>query len=123
MSRAFIANSDYQVIDRQPVMLTKGETVTITKPDRVWPGWVAVMTSTNRKTHIPGSHLAIDGDTATLLNDFDSTDLCVKQGDKVLSLHEVHGWHWCENQASGEKGWLADYLLKPSQDATSQEDR
>ncbi len=114
MNQKFIANADFQVIDRQPVKLTASEIVTVTAPDRAWPGWVAIKTSTERKAHIPGEFLTIDGDSATLLEAFDSTDLCVKRGDKILSRREIHGWHWCENLASGEKGWLASYLLTPA---------
>jgi len=115
MTQTFIANADFQVIDRQPVKLIAGETVTVTAPDRAWPGWVAIQTTAQRKAHIPGEFLAIDGSSATLLEAFDSTDLCVKRGDKILSLREIHGWHWCENQTNGGYGWLASYLLSPAE--------
>lgn len=115
MSQTFIANADFQVIDRQPVKLTASEIVTVTAPDRVWPGWLATKTSSERKVHIPSEFLAINGDSATLLEAFDSTDLCVKRGDKILSLREIHEWHWCENLTNGETGWLASYLLKSTQ--------
>lgn len=113
MSQTFIANADFQVIDRQPVKLTASEIVTVTAPDRAWPGWVAIQTATQRNAHIPDEFLTIDGDSATLLEDFDSTDLCVKRGDKILSHREIHGWHWCDNLTNAETGWLASYLLSP----------
>lgn len=115
MSQTFIANADFQVIDRHPVKLSANETVTVTAPDRAWPGWVAIQTNAQRKAHIPGEFLVIDGNSATLLEEFDSTDLCVKRGDKIHSLREIHGWHWCENLTTSEHGWLASYLLTPAE--------
>ena len=42
---------------------------------------------------------------------FDPTVLTLKRGDALVSLKQIHRWHWCRN-ASGAEGWVADYLLK-----------
>ena len=44
---------------------------------------------------------------------YDPKVLTLKRGDRIESLHQVHGWHWCQNQR-GEQGWVGGYLLKPA---------
>ena len=43
---------------------------------------------------------------------FDPTVLTIKRGDRLESLKQIHGWHWCRSE-SGKEGWVAGYLLKP----------
>jgi hypothetical protein len=43
---------------------------------------------------------------------FDPTVLTIRRGDRLTSLRQIHGWHWCRNDA-GSEGWVAGYLLRP----------
>jgi len=106
------ANADYTVIDRSPIVLHKGEPVTIRTADKAWPGWISITTTNGRQAHVPENILDIrDKHTATLTTDFDSRDLSARNGETFTSLREVHGWHWCRN-ADSKEGWLPGYLLE-----------
>jgi len=43
---------------------------------------------------------------------FDPSVLTIQRGDQLVSLRQIHGWHWCRNDA-GAEGWVAGYLLRP----------
>ena len=110
----FHANADYIVIDRSPLVLAAGTSVRVGASDRVWPGWVSVASPDGRTTFVPADRLDIlpDG-TGVMLDCFDATDLSVRQGDKIVSLREVDGWHWARN-TGGQEGWLPGYVLDPA---------
>ena len=111
-SRSFIATSEYRVIDRAPLLLVEGDCVRVGAPDPDWPGWTWVTAITGRGSYVPDSHIELRGDgTAVVLKDFHARDLSVVKNEKINSLREVQGWHWCRN-ANDEEGWLPAYLLK-----------
>lgn len=113
MSR-WIASSDYQVIEREPLLFVAGERVRVDQGDRAWPGWFWVVNGDGRGGHVPSEVLAgpvVAGAEAELIRDFDGRDLSVRRGDELVSLRELDGWHWCRNQ-EGDEGWVAAYLLK-----------
>jgi hypothetical protein len=39
--------------------------------------------------------------------------LTIRRGDRLVSVRQIHGWHWCRNDA-GAEGWVAGYLLRPA---------
>lgn len=110
----FLANADYIVIDRSPLVLDAGTIVMVGPSDRTWPGWVSVASPDGRSTYVPADRLEIMADgTGVMLDRFDATDLSVRQGEKVVSLREVDGWHWAR-AAAGHEGWLPGYVLDPA---------
>lgn len=113
----WIASSDYQVIEREPLVYRSGERVRVEQGDRTWPGWVWVVNGRGRGGYVPQTVLplgVVPGQDCELLAEFDGRDLCLRKGDILTSLREQDGWHWCRNQA-GEEGWVAGYLLKPAE--------
>ena len=38
------------------------------------------------------------------MEDYDPTVLTIKRGDKIESLKQIHGWHWCRNERGEEIG-------------------
>ena len=107
-----MAISDYEVIDRAPLVLEAGEAVRVGKRDADWPGWVWVTAINGRGSHVPEEILDWrDDGTARVLQAFHARDLSVVSGESVLSLQEVRGWHWCRG-ADGKEGWLPSYLLR-----------
>ena len=111
MPAAHTANADYEVIDRSPLLLETGERVRVGKRDADWPGWVWVTAISGRGSYVPEDHLDLaDDGTARVLHRFHARDLSVVKGERVESLREVKGWHWCRNE-DGEEGWLPAYLL------------
>ncbi len=112
MPRTLIATSDYEVIDRSPLVLAPGDSVRLGKRDADWPGWIWVTAINGRGSHAPEDILtASDDGTAKVTQPFQARDLSVVSGESVTSLREVKGWHWCRNE-KGEEGWLPAYLLR-----------
>ena len=109
-----IAKADYEEKDRDPLALTAGDEVTVGPADRSWPGWILVEDGNGRRGYVPEGILEPLGEGRFgLMEDYSSTVLTVKGGDILESIEVVDGWHWCRNE-SGNEGWVADYLLKPS---------
>lgn len=108
----FIANADYEENNTRAIRLSAGQEVTSGPVDEAWPGWIWATDASGRNGYVPAEILEPMGeDRWAALEDFDPTVLRLRRGDEVTSLRQVHGWHWCEN-AAGEVGWVADYLLK-----------
>lgn len=110
---AFIANSDYEEKDSDPLHLNPGDEVGAGPADRAWPGWVWATNAAGNDGYVPEEILKPLGDGRfTALEAFDPTVLTIHRGDHLESLRQIHGWHWCRNEC-GEEGWVAGYLLRP----------
>lgn len=110
---AFVANADYEEKDSEPLFLKPGDEVNVGPTDRVWPGWVWAVDHNGRNGYVPEEILEPLGEGRfAALEAFDPTVLTVRRGDSLESLRQIHGWHWCQNNA-GSEGWVAGYLLKP----------
>jgi hypothetical protein len=110
---AFIANSDYEEKDSDPIYLNPGDEVRVGPADRAWPGWVWATDAAGNDGYVPEEILMPLGDgwfTATC--GFNPAVLTIRRGDHLKSLRQIHGWHWCRNDR-GEEGWVAGYLLRP----------
>lgn len=106
-----VANADYTVVDRTPLTLAAGETVSLGNEDKAWEGWVWATTAEGRGTYLPVSFLEETAPgQARLKEPFAAIDLSVKKGDPVTCLRELSGWFWCRD-AAGNEGWLPDYVL------------
>lgn len=110
---AFTANSDYEEKDSHPIHLQPGDIIHTGRADQTWPGWVWATDAKGNDGYVPEAILepASDG-SFTVKEAFDPTVLTIRRGDKLSSLRQIHGWHWCQN-AAGEQGWVAGYLLRP----------
>lgn len=110
--RPFIANADYEVIDRSPLVLAIGDHVRLGQRDSDWPGWIWATAINGRGSYVPEDILTVASDgTARVDQAFHARDLTVVKEEIVVSLREVKGWHWCRNAHEGE-GWLPAYLLR-----------
>lgn len=110
---AFIANADYEEKDSNPMHLQPGDEVNVGPADRAWPGWVWAEDHDGRHGYIPEEILEPLGEGRfAMMEAFDPTVLKIQRGDRLESLRQIHGWHWCRN-AAGKEGWVAGYLLKP----------
>jgi hypothetical protein len=111
MSTHYQANSDYEVLDRCPLVLAPHDQVKVGPKDATWVGWVWVTAGDGRSSFVPEDHLAIHGEQATVIKAFNARDLSVKKHEPVTALREVDGWLWCRN-AAGAEGWLPTFVLK-----------
>jgi hypothetical protein len=107
----YTANTNYTVVDRSPLILAAGDTVSTGPRDKSWPGWIWVSTIDGRGSYVPEDILKIEGVTAKVITAFSTRDLSVKQGERVTALREVSGWLWCRN-AAGDEGWLPEFVLR-----------
>jgi hypothetical protein len=110
--KTFTANTNYTVVDRSPLHIQAGDTVTVGPRDKSWPGWIWVSTQDGRGSYVPEDILEMDGTRASIRTAFSARDLSVKSGEAVTALREISGWLWCRN-ASGEEGWLPEFVLRP----------
>ena len=109
----FTANADYEDNNSEAMHLVAGQEVTSGPADRTWPGWIWARDSNGRMGYIPAEILEPLGeDRWAASEDFDPTVLKIQRGDEITSLKQIHGWHWCKNEA-GAEGWIAGYLLRP----------
>jgi hypothetical protein len=112
-SHCFTANADYEENNTHAIRLEAGQEVTSGPADKAWPGWIWATDSSGRNGYVPADFLEPLGeDRWSAVKPFDPTVLKITRGDKLKSLEQIHGWHWCENE-SGKQGWVAGYLLRP----------
>jgi hypothetical protein len=109
----FTANSDYEEKDSDPIHLKPGDQVQAGPVDSTWPGWVWARDAKGNDGYVPEQILKPLGDGRfEALSGFDPSVLTIRRGDRLESLRQIHGWHWCRDE-SGAEGWVAGYLLRP----------
>jgi hypothetical protein len=114
MSHSFThrANSDYTVLDRNPLQLQLGDEVRLGPVDPSWSGWVWALAADGRGSFVPDDHLEkLSEERAKVIKAFNARDLSVRCHESVIALREVKGWLWCRNEA-GEEGWLPEFVLE-----------
>jgi hypothetical protein len=109
----FTANSDYEEKDSDPIYLQPGDEIHVGAADRTWPGWVWATDGSGNDGYIPEEILKPLGDGRFQATEaFDPSVLTIRRGDRLESLRQIHGWHWCRSEG-GAEGWVAGYLLRP----------
>lgn len=110
----FIANSDYEEKDSDPIRLRPGDEIQAGAADRTWPGWVWATDGRGNDGYVPEEILVPLGDGRFRAKEvFDPTVLTIRRGDRLESIRQIHGWHWCRSESAGKEGWVAGYLLRP----------
>lgn len=107
----YTANTNFTVLDRSPLSISAGDTVSVGPRDKSWEGWIWVSTADGRGSYVPEDILEIDGTSANVKAAFSARDLSVKKGEAVTALREVKGWLWCR-KSDGEEGWLPEFVLR-----------
>lgn len=109
----FTANSDYEETDSDPLHLQPGDRIEAGPADKTWPGWVWAKDAQGHDGYVPEEILKSLGDGMfEVMDAFDPAVLTIRRGDRLESLRQIHGWHWCRNE-TGAEGWVAGYLLRP----------
>jgi Variant SH3 domain len=100
--------------DPNPVRFRQGDTLGVGHHDQVWKEYVWATDQAGRSGWAPDSYLEMnpDGDQATALRDYDSTELTVGRKEILDVLDEVGGWYLCRTQ-SGQSGWVPSTSVEP----------
>lgn len=110
----YTANADYEERNTEALHLAPGDIVETGPADRAWPGWIWVIGASGRSGYVPAEMLRpLDDGKSTAIEAFDPAVLAIRRGDRLTSLRQIHGWHWCRH-ADGTQGWVAGYLLRPA---------
>ncbi|MFH1011635.1 MAG: SH3 domain-containing protein [bacterium] len=83
----------------------RGELLTCGRRDDEWPGWLWCTSAEGKSGWVPESYLRIAEARATVLRDYDASELTVSSGEILHVETEESGWLLCVN-ATGQRGWI-----------------
>ncbi len=95
----------YESAYPDPLILSKGESVTLEVRDSEWPGWIWAIDSSGKAGWVPKSWIERKGNRGTITKDYSAFELTVKLGDMLTILEQESGWCRCRT-ASGKTGWV-----------------
>ncbi|HTX68786.1 MAG TPA: SH3 domain-containing protein [Thermoleophilia bacterium] len=100
--------------DPNPIRFRAGDTLGVGHHDQVWKDYVWGTDQAGRSGWVPDEYLRMgpDGDFATALRDYDSTELTVGCKQVLSVLDEVGGWYLCRTE-SGASGWVPGTSVEP----------
>jgi hypothetical protein len=100
------APQGHQVPSRPPLVLEKGESVTVGDRHTAWPAFVFVV-SPHGEGWVPLRHLTADSGLAVVVERYDTTELALTADQEVLVLDrdDESGWWWCRTD-DGSVGWV-----------------
>lgn len=105
--RTAVVIQDYEVVYPNAIKVKAGERVRVvrreTNPE--WLGWNWCETENGQTGWISDAYLKPDGPNATLIKDYDATELGCTKGQTLQIEREDSGWAWCRSEA-GEQGWV-----------------
>ncbi|MBY0087533.1 ligand-binding protein SH3 [Brevibacillus sp. M2.1A] len=99
-----------------PITLVEGQRVRIGKlydgPEN-WQNWRYCYTLDEQQLEgwVPEQIIEKDGEIGILTTTYTAKELNVDAGDRVVFMHELNGWSWCELESTGECGWIPNECL------------
>lgn len=96
---------DHTASNPDPIKVVSGDIVKVGKRDKGWPGWIWCTTQDDKASWVPENILNIKNEKATVIQDYDATEMTVVVGEKLVLFQEESGWVWCKNQ-TGKQGWV-----------------
>lgn len=107
-----VAVSDHEIPERAPIRIVPGDRVDVGERDTTWRSFVFVTTSSG-SGWVPERHLSQDRPNATVLSSYDTRELPVRAGERLVLLADdaASGWSWCRNPA-GHTGWVPHEVLR-----------
>ena len=95
------------------VQLESGDPVRVGEESAAYPGWIRITAPNGSKTWAPIGYVRGEpGRAGRLLVDYDSTELAVKERDRVVVALEYKGWGWVRTEDRRE-GWVPLDVLGP----------
>ncbi|UCC21261.1 MAG: hypothetical protein JSV62_08285 [Promethearchaeota archaeon] len=96
---------DYKSPYTEPLIITKGEIITIGEKDSEWTGWIWCTNKSGKTRWVPENYLEIEGKLGKMKQDYNATELSVKVGEELIIEKEEAEWFWVVNQ-QGKYGWV-----------------
>ncbi len=96
----------------QSLVLSMGELIRWERRKTHWPGWLWGVKETGIAGWIPEAWLAIDGASATLIRDYDATELNVSEGQMLQGELVESGWLLAKD-LTGRRGWVPLNCVQP----------
>ncbi len=106
---AKLSGSAYSRCYANPLILKRGEAVTITKAEDKdnpqWAGWIGCESKDRIFGWVHQDFLQINDTEAVAIREYTAWELNAQPNESFRILDDKSGWYWCESQ-SGERGWL-----------------
>ncbi|MFX1418222.1 MAG: SH3 domain-containing protein [Promethearchaeota archaeon] len=96
---------DYNSPYTEPLIIAKGEVLTISEKDSEWSGWIWCTTKTGKSRWVPENYLEIKGRLGKMNQDYNATELSVKTGEELIIKKQEAEWFWVVNQQA-KSGWV-----------------
>jgi uncharacterized protein YgiM (DUF1202 family) len=88
-----------------PLILSKGEILKVEEKQSEWSGWIWATNESGKSGWVPRNYLNIDGNSATLLINYDATELTALKSQEYIIEKEESGWVWVTSK-NGKYGWI-----------------
>jgi hypothetical protein len=115
MTKRYIVQESRESPYSEPVILTKGEAVTVGeeyKEKVYWPGWIWCETA-DKKCWVPFQTIEKKQKNLGIMKeDYNATELNVKTGDIIEAEKELNGWVWGKRSGDNRFGWVPMDILK-----------
>ncbi|MFX0032174.1 MAG: SH3 domain-containing protein [Candidatus Hodarchaeota archaeon] len=96
---------EYKTPFPDPIILKKGERVSIEDRECDWPGWVWAINKSTKSGWVPRSYIKIHKGYAEMAKDYNATELTASIGEEFLIEKEESGWVWVSSKM-GKSGWI-----------------
>ena len=98
---------------QDPVIFTRGEQFSFERRPTTWEGWLWCTTEDGQSAWVPEGWVRIEGDTCTLLRDYDPAELTVHPGDTLSGETTASSWLLAVTP-DGQRGWVPLDCLQPA---------
>ncbi len=102
---------DYQAQYPDPIVMKKGENITLGRRDPEWPGWVWCTDIRGKSGWVPESYIEGHGESDRALQDYSAIELTVRAGEELILSQLESGWYWATNQ-DDQSGWVPERLIE-----------
>lgn len=96
---------DYDSPYTEPLLITKGEILTIGEKESEWSGWIWCTNTFGKSRWVPENYLEIHGNTGKANQDYNATELNINIGEELIIEKEEAEWFWVINP-QGKSGWV-----------------
>ena len=89
------------------LIANKGEIVEGQEKETEWEGWLWCKNSSGVHAWVPKTYLEATSESGQFqfLQDYNSRELTIEEGQEVIVLNEEIGWAWVRTPL-GEEGWI-----------------